>query len=70
MTVPHNPTDRADRATARTSTGGTGGRADRLIRLAGQVASLCPDRRDPERFHIMKSEIIHTLRRMAREASR
>ena len=70
MTVPNLQTDRQNDQPKRTSTGGTDGRADRLIHLAGQVARLTPDRRDPERFHIQKSEIVNTLRRMAREAGR
>ncbi len=39
---------------------------DRLNELAGQVARLSPDRRDPERYHIEKSEIVADLRRLAR----
>ena len=34
--------------------------------LADRVRRLCPDRRDPERFHIEKSEIEHELRELAR----
>ncbi len=34
--------------------------------LADRVGRLCPDRRDPERFHIEKSEIEHELRELAR----
>ncbi len=37
-----------------------------LDALAGQVVRLCPDRRDPERFHADKSEIAAELRRLAR----
>lgn len=36
--------------------------------LADRVRRLCPDHRDPERFHIEKSEIEHELRRIARVA--
>lgn len=43
---------------------------DALDDLARAVQRLIPDRRDPERFHIDKSEIVATLRRMARGARR
>ncbi len=43
---------------------------EKLTNLATQVARLCPDHRDPEAFHIQKSEIVATLRRLAREAGR
>lgn len=33
--------------------------------LADRLRRLCPDHRDPERFHIEKSEIEHELRRIA-----
>ena len=69
MTVTNPQTDRQNDRPKRTSTGGTDGRADRLIHLAGQVARLSPDRRDPEQFHIQKSEIVATLRRLARESA-
>lgn len=36
--------------------------------LADRIRRLCPDHRDPERFHIEKSEIEHELRRIARLA--
>lgn len=39
-------------------------RADRLLQLAALVARLCPDHRDPEAFHVHKSEIIAALRRL------
>ena len=38
-----------------------------LIRLAARVARLCPDHRDPHRFHEEKSEIEAELRRLARQ---
>ena len=41
-----------------------------LLALAQAVARLAPDRRDPERFHEDKSEIIHELRRLARGVAR
>lgn len=44
--------------------------AEKLTNLAAQVARLCPDHRDPEAFHLAKSEIVATLRRLAREAGR
>lgn len=34
--------------------------------LANRIRRLCPDHRDPERFHIEKSEIEHQLRRLAK----
>lgn len=39
-----------------------------LAVLADRVRRLCPDHRDPERFHLDKSEIVNDLKRMAREA--
>ena len=41
-------------------------RTEKPILLARQVSRLCPDRRGPERFHVEKSEIAATLRRLAR----
>lgn len=41
--------------------------ASELELIARRVRCLCPDRRDPERFHLDKSEIIAALRRLARE---
>ncbi len=38
---------------------------DKLRQLAGRVARLSPDRRDPERYHIEKDAIARTLARMA-----
>lgn len=38
-----------------------------LEHLARQVARLVPDRRDPERFHIEKSEVVAELRKLARK---
>ena len=38
-----------------------------LMTLAAQVARLAPSHRDPERFHVEKSEIVAELRRLARE---
>jgi hypothetical protein len=40
--------------------------AERLIELAGAVQRLCPDHRDPHRFHEQKSEIAASPRHMAR----
>lgn len=37
-----------------------------LADLARAVVRLCPDRRDPERFHADKSDIAHALRALAR----
>lgn len=44
--------------------------AEKLTEIASQVARLTPCHRDPEAFHIQKSEIIAMLRRLAREAGR
>ncbi len=41
----------------------------RLEEIADRVRRLIPSHRDPERFHVEKSEIEHELRRLAREAS-
>lgn len=38
-----------------------------LDALADRIRRLAPDRRDPERFHMEKSEIAAELRRLARE---
>lgn len=38
-----------------------------LDRLAHAVARLSPSHRDPERFHMDRSEIVAELRRLARE---
>ena len=37
-----------------------------LEALAAAVGRLSPDRRDPERFHMDRSEIVAELRRLAR----
>jgi len=41
-----------------------------LTDIANAVQRLTPDRRDPERFHAEKSEIVAALRRLAREITR
>lgn len=41
-----------------------------LDRLAGAVARLSPSHRDPERFHMDRSEIVAELRRLARALGR
>ncbi len=47
------------------------GIAGRLFDLADAVRRLQPpDRRDPERFHIAKSDLAAELRRVAAEAER
>ena len=43
------------------------GTVSALSDLAHRVARLCPDHRNPERFHLDKSEIVAALRRLARE---
>jgi hypothetical protein len=37
-----------------------------LLTLALEVQRLAPSHRDPEAFHIAKSEIVHRLRKLAR----
>ena len=44
--------------------------AEALLDLARRVRRLTPCRRDPERFHVEKSEIEAALRRMAKEPGR
>lgn len=39
-----------------------------LEEIAERIRRLVPSHRDPERFHVEKSEIEHQLRRLAREA--
>ena len=39
---------------------------DPLLALAARVRRLCPDRRDPERFHVEKDAIERELKRLAR----
>jgi hypothetical protein len=38
-----------------------------LEAIARRLDRLMPDRRDPERFHVEKSELAGELRRMARQ---
>lgn len=40
---------------------------DQLANLAYRIRRLCPDHRDPHRFHEEKSEIAHELGRLASE---
>lgn len=44
--------------------------SDDVADLVIAVQRLTPDRRDPERFHIEKSEIVAALRRLAKEMAR
>lgn len=44
--------------------------ADRLEVLSARVAGLSPSRRDPEQFHMDKSEVAHALRLLGRELRR
>lgn len=46
--------------------GGSGGGAGKLLILADRVRRLSPHHRDPERFHIDKSEIEADLRLLAK----
>lgn|GEM_PF-2595392 len=46
--------------------GGSGGGAGKLLMLADRVRRLSPHHRDPERFHMDKSEIERDLRRLAK----
>lgn len=49
--------------------GGSGGGAGKLLILADRVRRLSPHHRDPEQFHIDKSEIERDLRRLAGRAA-
>lgn len=42
-------------------------RSEQLEALAHRVDRLRPSHRDPERFHVEKSEVAHALRRLAAE---
>lgn len=42
-------------------------RGTAILDLARRVERLAPHHRDPERFHLDKSEIVAELRRLARE---
>ena len=61
-------------ARTRTRRGGTGSditsphfhHSGALEELAERVSRLSPDRRNPEQFHVEKSELAHELRRLAR----
>jgi hypothetical protein len=44
--------------------------ADKLAALAKRVVVNVPDRRNPEQFHVEKSQIAHELRRIAKEVER
>lgn len=44
--------------------------AARLEAITSRLQRLAPCHRDPERFHVDKSEIVAELRRMAMEARR
>lgn len=44
--------------------------SDRLSELAHRVRRLSPSHRDPESYHVEKSEIEHELRRLARQSAR
>lgn len=44
-------------------------RGDRLAELAHRVHRLCPDHRNPHRFHEEKSEIAHELRSLSRRTT-
>lgn len=43
--------------------------SDAIAELATRIRRLCPDHRDPHRFHEEKSEIEHELRRLARRVA-
>lgn len=42
--------------------------AEALERIASRLGNLGPDHRDPELFHLQKSELVHELRRLAKAA--
>ena len=60
----------AGKRPAQPSIGSRGPVADRLHEIAHQLARLCPDRRDPEAFHVAKSELTAELRSIARAIGR
>lgn len=41
----------------------------KMAELADRLRRLCPDHRDPERFHIEKSEIEYQLRSLSRSVT-
>ena len=45
------------------------GERSALLQLAARVRRLCPDRRDPEAFHVEKDAIERELRRLAGRGS-
>lgn len=40
--------------------------ANALAGIADRLAVLAPSHRDPERFHVEKSELVHELHKLAR----
>jgi len=42
--------------------------AEALHRIARRLRKLGPDRRDPERFHVERDDLVHELLALAREA--
>lgn len=60
LPLPHRPT------CPTTYIGGGSGGGVGLLALADRVRRLSPHHRDPERFHMDKSEIERDLRRLAR----
>ena len=43
--------------------------SEKLEELVHRLGRLCPDHRDPERFHIEKSEIAQELRKLAKQVA-
>ncbi len=43
--------------------------SEAIADIANRLRFLGPDHRDPEAFHLAKSELVHELRRLARRAA-
>ena len=43
--------------------------SEQIAELVCRIRKLCPDHRDPHRFHEEKSEIVHELSKLARKVS-
>jgi hypothetical protein len=43
--------------------------AEVLADIAERLRYLAPDHRDPEAFHLVKSDLVHELRRLARRSA-
>ncbi|MEM7720748.1 MAG: hypothetical protein AAF376_00090 [Pseudomonadota bacterium] len=43
--------------------------SEQIVDLVHRIRRLCPDHRDPHRFHEEKSEIAHELAKLARKVA-